>query len=115
MLSLFQWFLLLLGLATIWRTFLQYKKRNVSMHWFVLWTGFWFLIFVVASIPKTADILAQSVGVGRGADLFVYCAILVLFYGLYRALSRSQRQQEEITNIVRRIGIIETLREQKKS
>jgi hypothetical protein len=113
--GVFQLFLVLLGVLTVWRTALQFQKRKVSAYWFVVWTAFWVVVIGVAFTPKTADVIAQSLGVGRAADLLVYCAVLLLFYGLYRVLSRTEKQHQEITGLVRRIGIMEAVREHKES
>lgn len=113
--GVFQIFLVFLGIVTVWRTAIQFKKRNVSAYWFVVWTAFWALIIGVAFLPRTADIIAQFLGVERASDLLVYCGVLTLFYGLYRALSRTEKQHQEITGLVRRIGIMEAVRRQKQS
>lgn len=111
--SFFQIFLAVLAIFSIFRTSRQYHKHQVSTHWFVLLILFWIIVVGVAYIPQTADVIAQSIGVERAADLLVYCSVLALFYGLYRTISRAQKQHQEITQLVRRIGILETTREER--
>jgi hypothetical protein len=47
------------------------------------------------------------VGVERGADLIVYASIVVLFYAMYRVLIRLERQNKELTDLVRSLAIHE--------
>ncbi|MBT3230653.1 DUF2304 domain-containing protein [Candidatus Uhrbacteria bacterium] len=83
----------------------QYRRRKVSLYWYILWTLLWLAVIIVALLPQATDPLAQLVGVERGADLLVYIAIVVLAYGLYRVLVRLEKVQKEITEVVRKVAI----------
>ena len=111
--STFQWFVMVLAVLSIWRTVRQFTKKNVSTYWVIVFTLFWVAVAGIAFAPKSADLIAQSIGVGRGADLFVYGVIFALCYAVYRLLVRTQKQHQEITSVVRRIGIMEAAREKK--
>lgn len=102
---LFKLFLLAFAVFAIARTRHQYAKRQVSKYWFVMWTALWLLVVVVALVPQTTDAIASVAGVGRGADLLVYVAIVVLSYATFRMMVRQQKLSEEITELVRTIAI----------
>jgi hypothetical protein len=102
---LFQIALILFALTAIYKTWRQYQFRQVSRHWLLVFGGFWLFVALVALTPQSTDIFANYVGVGRGADLLVYIAIVVLFYVVYRLLVRQQKMTEEITELVRRLAL----------
>ena len=107
---IFQIFLIIFAVFAVSRVSRQYAKRKVSVHWFVLWTALWITVIVVALWPKNTDIVATWVGVGRGADLIVYLSTVFLFYGLYRSMVRQEKMHQEVTELVRRIAIMEEIK-----
>ncbi|MFZ2681931.1 MAG: DUF2304 family protein [Patescibacteria group bacterium] len=86
----------------VWK---QYQRKQVSKYWWLVLSAFWVLVAVVAITPQTTDILAKQVGVGRGADLLVYLAVVLLFYLVYRLLVEQQKLSAEITELVRQAAI----------
>jgi hypothetical protein len=102
---IFQIILVLFALFAIGRTLAQYRKRMVSLHWFLLWNGLWVLVMVVALWPRTADLVAKLVGVERGADLALYLAVVVLSYLVFRLFVRQQETERSITKLVRKIAL----------
>lgn len=93
------------ALFAISRTYGQFANRQVSKYWFITWTTMWIAVVVVALVPQTTDVLARIAGVERGADLVVYTAVVVLSYAVYRLMVRQQKLNEEVTELVRTIGI----------
>ena len=65
----------------------------------------WAVVVFVALMPQATDVLARIAGVERGADLVVYTAVVVLSYAVYRLMVRQQKLNEEVTELVRTIGI----------
>lgn len=102
---LFQIAIIFFALVVIMRTYGQYKKEHVSRYWLIAFSCLWAIVIIAALIPKSTDTLARFVGVERGADLFVYVAVLVLVYTVYRLLVRTQQTQQEITELVRHIAL----------
>ncbi|MFH1712194.1 MAG: DUF2304 domain-containing protein [Patescibacteria group bacterium] len=112
---IFQIILIAFALIAIVKTTRQYKKEKVSVYWFMVWTIFWTLLIIAALVPQTTDLLAKYVGVEKGADLLVYSAVVVLFYAMYRMMIRIERQHQELTDLVRKIAIIEAKKKEDKS
>ena len=102
------------ALFALSKTLRQYQKQRVSLYWFSIWTLFWLVVIFVAFLPQTTDVIARYVGIEKGADLLVYCAVVILSYGLYRVMAKSERQHQQITELVRQIAIIVGKDEQKK-
>ena len=65
----------------------------------------WIIVVFVALMPQATAVLARIAGVERGADLVVYTAVVVLSYAVYRLMVRQQKLNEEVTELVRTIGI----------
>ena len=65
----------------------------------------WVVVVFVALMPQATDVLARIAGVERGADLVVCTAVVVLSYAVYRLMVRQQKLNEEVTELVRTIGI----------
>ncbi len=102
---LFQIGIMLFAIVVMLRTYGQYKKEYVSRYWLIAFSVLWMAIIVAALLPKSTDRLAQLVGVERGADLFVYSAVLVLVYAVYRLLAQVQYMHREMTELVRQIAL----------
>ncbi len=102
---LFQIAIIAFALLMLFRTWRQHRAQKVAKQWMLLWAVVWVVIVAVALAPQTADVIASIVGVGRGADLFVYIAILFLLYAEYRTLVRTKKLEEQHTELVRRIAI----------
>lgn len=101
----FKIFLILFSLYAMFRLRSQYVTHQTSWYWAVMWSAVWGVVILVALVPDITNSLASFVGVGRGADVFVYTAILVLLYTTHRLLVRQQKMSEEITELVRRIAL----------
>lgn len=102
---LFQIFLVIFAALAMVRTYRQYQGRHVSRYWLVLMLVVWTGVAVVAVVPQWTDILARAVGVGRGADLLVYVAIIVLIWSQYRMLVKQHEMSQELTTLVREQAI----------
>ena len=61
----------------------------------------WVATIAVVLLPKTTDLLAARVGIGRGADLVVYVMLVVLLYVVFRLVMRLQSIERDITRLMR--------------
>ena len=102
---IFQIALILFAVFGIIHAFRQYRGQKVSGYWFLLFSIFWLVVIGAALLPKFTDVLAQVVGVERGADFIAYTAIVALSYSMYRVLVRLEKIRQEITEVVRMIAI----------
>ncbi len=98
--SLIQIFLILI-IIYIWRRiYLKYKTGDLAMREFAEWTLFWLVAVWFVIMPEAASYLAFVLGVGRGSDLVVYVAILIVFYLLFKIFMRLERTNRAITKLV---------------
>lgn len=105
--SYLQILIALFVLFVLFRVLYKYTKRDISFKEWLGWTVFWIVVGVAAVLPKSTDLLAQNIGLetGRGVDLAVYMAIPVLFYIIFRLMSKIDTLQEDLTKVVRHIGM----------
>ncbi len=66
---------------------------------------FWFLFWLVAGVavwwPDSTVILANALGIGRGSDLVLYVAMIVLFYLVFKLHIKLESVGRDITKVVR--------------
>ncbi len=87
------------------KTWKQFSARKISKYWFIVAVLFWVVVAVVAIVPEATNIVADYVGVGRGADLVVYTGLVSLFYIAHRLMLRQHQLSDEMTELVRQIAI----------
>jgi small membrane protein len=63
----------------------------------LLITGIFFVLF-----PEWTNQLAHFLGIGRGADLIFYLAILGFGYGILILYSKIKKLEDQLTSIVRK-------------
>ena len=82
----------------------KYKDGTLSILETLLWFILWLSIGVVFWQPEIASRLAVFFGIGRGADLVVYIAIVVIIYLLFRLFIRVDKMDRNVTKLVRTIA-----------
>ncbi|MFH0814972.1 MAG: DUF2304 domain-containing protein [Candidatus Falkowbacteria bacterium] len=80
------------------------RTKDISVPVFLLWLLFWIGAAAITWKTVILDRLADLVGVGRGADLVIYCSLLILFYLIFRIFVRLDKQEKQISEIVRNIA-----------
>jgi len=105
--SLIQLFILLVVLVVVWRLYTRWQKKEITLVEFLEWLALWLVAAIITLLPQVASYLANVVGVGRGSDLVVYLAILLVFYLLFKIFVRLERFDKQLTKIVRHLAINE--------
>ena len=83
------------------------RIRYASLASTVLWFGVWASAFVAFLVPDATTRVASLLGIKRGVELVLYVAALMSFAGLYALSARVRTQERHITELVRRLAIIE--------
>ncbi len=99
--------LIIFVLFAVIKVALRYKDKNISLQEFMLWTIFWFITAFLVLFPDVTSYAASFVGVGRGVDLVIYIAILILFYLMFRALVKLDKVEKDVTKVVRKVALEE--------
>ncbi len=102
---IFQLILVSFAAVAIYKTWQQYSKKEASKYWAVAFSCLWLVVIAVALVPNLTNSLAKLVGIGRGADVIVYSAIVILTYSVYRLMVKEQKLSAEMTELVRAVAI----------
>lgn len=92
-------------LFAITRVWLRYRDGSIGIIGVSVWALLWLAIAGFVWWPGLSDIVARSVGVGRGVDAIVYLSIVALFYGLFRLYVRLEFVEHELTSLVRSLAL----------
>ncbi len=93
------------ALFAIVRAIRQFRGGHLPMGGLLFWVAFWILVSVITLLPQTTSIVANVVGVGRGADLVIYASLIVLFYLVFRIFVKIEDTEREITKLVRKLAL----------
>ena len=104
MFSIIQISIFLFVLVVVLKLVKRLRSRDISLPIFLLWFLFWIGAAAITWKTVILDRLADFVGVGRGADLVMYCSLLILFYLIFRIFVRLDKQEKQISEIVRSIA-----------
>ena len=91
--------------------FLSAKRWRASREIY-LWSLLWGAGLIVSIKPDLTTVIAQMLGIGRGADLVFYCGIVVTLVGFLMVYLRLRRLRRDVTLMVRHVAILEAQLEQ---
>lgn len=83
------------------RVLIRYRRGGMRILHLGLWLVFWAGVIVVSLHPRTADRMADLLGVGRGVDTAMYLSLLLIFYLLFRSFAKIEDMDRQLTRVVR--------------
>jgi hypothetical protein len=79
---------------------------------------FWLLVWATAGVaalwPRTTMVVARALGIGRGADLILYCSVFVMLIGFFYVYTRFRKLDRAFTLLVRELAIEHPISEGKR-
>ena len=112
--QLIQIFALVFAIFAVFKILHQVRNNEITLESAIFWIFIWMLVILIVAFPSTMSYLATLTGVGRGVDVIIYTAIILLFYLQYRLYIKIENVEREITLIVREIAIAEREKKEKK-
>jgi len=97
LISIFIFFVLL-------RLYINVREHKISLKTSLAWLIIWLSVLTVFWSPELASRLAIIFGIGRGSDLIVYIAIIVIIFLLYRVFVQIEKINSDISHIIRDIA-----------
>lgn len=97
--------IILFILFVVIRLSLRLKRKELKPLSFISWLVLWLIVGVFVIWPETSAYLANLVGIGRGVDLGIYVALLIIFYLLFKIFLKLEKLDRKIVEIVRKIAI----------
>ncbi|MDP2104017.1 MAG: DUF2304 domain-containing protein [Candidatus Gracilibacteria bacterium] len=91
------------------------KKQKFNALHFLVFIGIGAGLLVFTFFPQVLDLMGRIFGIQRGADVLVYVSIIFLLYFVLLLLNKTEKNREDVTRLVREIGVLEDkFREQGK-
>ncbi len=94
-------------------TLLYFRRLRRRLFDRILFLLIAFSAVAMVARPDWANSLAQFVGVGRGADLLTYLGLSGLGFLWLQLYTRQRAQNEQITDLVRRMALLEAKKPKK--
>ena len=93
--------LLLLASLTVRAAVRGGIRKRIATFWMLVWAA----VGVTALWPNSTAIVARALGIGRGADLVLYCSVLAMLIGFFYIYTRFRRLDRQLTLLVRQLAI----------
>ncbi len=91
-------FLLTLCVVAMWRGWVTRREG-------VVWGSISAAAGTSIVWPQVTVVLARILGIGRGADLVLYCSVVVMLIGFLMIYVRLRRVRRELTLLVRHLAL----------
>ena len=106
----------IIGLLSISSLFSKYQKKEISLGSFLLWLLLWAgVIAGVTASPETDKIAVYlGLGRGRGAELALFAAILIILYLMFRLYLKISQVETQISEIVKNIALMNVKKKRRK-
>ncbi len=97
---------LIVILFFVFRLFIQKKDAKINSGEFIVWLIFWILAGGAIVFLKEIDRFAAYVGFSSsGISVLLYAGFVILFYLVFKMRLRLERQERNISQIIREIAI----------
>jgi hypothetical protein len=80
-------------------------RRRLSWASGLSWLVLWAVAGIAIARPELTVVIAQALGIRRGADLVMYSGVLASLVGFFAVFVRIRRLEGTITEVVRQIAI----------
>ena len=94
----------LFALAVV-KAVLRFRTGDLSVAGLLYWVVFWFAAAAIVIVPDSTFYFARMLGIGRGSDLVVYLALVLLFFLVFKLMTVTERQKKEITELTRQAAL----------
>lgn len=107
MLIVFQILFILFVLFTVFGVLKRKKEGHISARGAWFWSLFWAAAIVAVLWPESTTLLANFLGIGRGADFIIYISIAIIFYLVFRLHIKIESINRDVTKVVRKEALDE--------
>lgn len=102
---LYQFLVIIIAVIAIYLMYTRFKGRHTSLVTFIIWDLLWIFMVVIGFYPPITDLIAKFFGFNRGLDIVFVIAIGLLIYLIFRLYSKIEKQDKQITKLIRLIAI----------
>ncbi len=88
-------------------TFTAFFRSGFARRDALAWSLVWGVAGVAITWPQLTTMVARTLGIRRGADLVLYCAVVVMMVGFLMVYSRLRQVRRDLTLVVRHLALLE--------
>ena len=96
-------------LFAVSRSYLRYRDGFITLPGCLFWSSIWIASTIAVYVRDWTSILASYLGIGRGVDMLLFGAVLLLSYLTFRIYVHQEVTRRALTKLVRAIAINEKL------
>jgi hypothetical protein len=101
----FQWLAIPLLLLFFVASAAATVRRRMRLRAGLFWSLLWLSAAIAIRWPDVTVRMARFLGIGRGADLVLYLAVVGMSIGFFLVFLRLRRIEENLTKVVRTIAL----------
>jgi hypothetical protein len=102
--------IILIVIFGIGRVFGRWRQGQITLGWMNGWMVLWLGVLAAGLAPKWTDAVSLWLGVKQGTSLLTFLGFALLFYLVFMLYVRLERQQRELTELVRQLALREDKR-----
>lgn len=87
-------------------TFEAAARGGIRKRIATLWLLVWGAAGTAVVWPQSTALVATALGIGRGADLILYCTVVATMVGFFYVYTRFRRLDRQLTLLVRRLAVL---------
>lgn len=106
--NVFQVLSLLVVAAMFVATLAPFVRSGFVRRDALAWCLAWAAAGVAIAWPQLTARVARMLGIGRGADLVLYCAVVVTMIGFLMVYTRLRQVRRDLTLVVRHLALLES-------
>lgn len=95
---------IIFGLAMLYFSFVKFKRNEINKTEWIVWSGGWLLMILVAIVPYLLDPIIAPLNFYRRLDFFVVLGFFVLLALGFYNYSLAKKHQKRIEKIVKEIA-----------
>ncbi len=105
---------IIIAVILLVKVILRLKNKKMSINEFIFWSAIWVILILLSIFPQISDRIANLFGFGRGLDFFIVSSILLIFYLIFRIISKLEEMDAKIAKLARSISLKELKDNSKK-
>lgn len=98
---------IIIAIILLVKVILRLKNKKMSINEFLFWSAIWVILILLSIFPQISYTIANLFGFGRGLDFFIVSSILLIFYLIFRIISKLEDLDEKIAKLARSISLKE--------
>lgn len=97
------------------RAILRFKGGSLHIGALIFWISIWVTAAIAVFSPDQTTEVARLLGIGRGVDVVVYCAIALLFYLVFRLHVYLEEIRSQISTLIREVSLKDVFEKKSRS